>query len=326
MTVVLGGGGVGKTTLLSAIAATRPGHCSVLQPLTDPSRLERGFAVADWRLDDEDPARPHPLQVASPNAALDEPEELSRLRRKECALFDKQASDEGGFALVAISGARWFSHQHVALASPTRTVLRYDVKGSAPFDDATRADLTRDVKQALAYAAISGAIASRAEARLSQAAALAVELEAAMRTAVDLLTTLAGFRYLGIDAASLEPTFESPHGELITFGLLPGSVRHLASFGALAVRALFAAFPDRDPRAAQGVVLIDDAALHLDVAAQRGLPGALRSALPRVQWILATTSHELASGCESSDEVVALRRMPESRRVELYEGEQATLH
>ncbi len=323
MTVVHGGGGVGKTTVLSAIASTRPGHCAVVGPLLDRSSPNRGFAVADWRLDDEEPARPHALRVASPNASLDEPEEITRLRRKECALFDKQAEDEG-FMFLAIPGVRWFSRQHVALNAPLRTVLRHDAKATVSFDDATRADLTREVKQALCNAAITGALASCADSRL--AADQARDLEAAMHGTVDAMTRLAGYRYVGLDPTTFEPTFESRDGALVPFDLLPTAARHLASFGALPVRALFAAFRDKDPRQSQGVVAIDDAAMHLDAAAQHALPSTLCSALPRVQWILTTSSADLAAGCESSADLVALRRMPSSRRVEVFLGDEATLH
>src|SRR5258706_12328976 len=106
VTVVLGGGGVGKTSLLASIASTRPGHAL---PQTRPWVKPQGdgphpFAVASWALDDDDPARPHVLRVASPNAVIEEREDESLLRRREQAHFDRRAS-EGGFVAVAISGA-----------------------------------------------------------------------------------------------------------------------------------------------------------------------------------------------------------------------------
>ena len=60
--------------------------------------------------------------------------------------------------------------------------------------------------------------------------------------------------------------------------------------GVLVLRALRAAFPNADARAAEGVALIDDAELHLDGTARRGLMGALAAALPNVQWIVTTSS------------------------------------
>jgi len=142
---------------------------------------------------------------------------------------------------------------------------------------------------------------------------------------VGRLTALAGYRYLGADPVSLEPMFNGGSGGVSDFDNLPTSVRHLAAFGALAVKTLLAAWPGRDPRESEGVVLIDDVALHQDHAVLRALAPALREALPRVQWILTTSSPAVASGCEAS-EIVALRRMPTSQRIELYEGPLATLH
>jgi predicted ATP-binding protein involved in virulence len=73
------------------------------------------------------------------------------------------------------------------------------------------------------------------------------------------------------------------------------------------------------------VVVIDDVELHQEPAVQRGIVPALREALPRVQWVVATASSLVASGCEAN-EVVALRRMPASVHVEVFEGDQATTH
>ena len=89
----------------------------------------------DWHLGEDDPARPHPLRVVSPNAKADETEDGALVRRREQALYDRRAG-EGGFTFVAFSGARWFSRTPVTLATPDRTILRYDVRATASFDDA----------------------------------------------------------------------------------------------------------------------------------------------------------------------------------------------
>ncbi len=128
-----------------------------------------------------------------------------------------------------------------------------------------------------------------------------------------------------MDPVTLEPIFADEQGDLLTFDRLPTSVRHLVAFAVLTVRGLFAAYPGRDPRMTEGLVLIDEVALHLEVPVQRGLIRALRGSLPRVQWLLTTSSPELAAGCDSS-EILALRRLPTSQRVELFEGPLATLH
>lgn len=320
VTVVFGGGGVGKTTLLAAIAATRPGHA--VATITSPAGPARGFVVADWHLGDDDPERPHPLRVVSPHATLDEDPEAERLRRREQHLFDRKAAESGGFVVLHQSAARWYSRSPLSLSAPTRTVLRHDVRATSSFDDAGRADQARETKQALVFAGISGRLPDAETGRLLTTFMV---LDEAMRDILQRLLSLVAMRYVGVDPVTLEPVFAGPSGELLAFDRLPTSVRHLVGFGVLTVRGLFAAYPGRDPRMTEGLVLIDEVALHQDAAVQRGLVQALRGALPRVQWVLTTASPELVTGCDPA-EVVALRRLPSSQRVELFEGQLATLH
>lgn len=324
MIVLYGGGGGGKTSVLGAIATSRPGHASVQQPRPDAPRVSDGavtaWAAADWLLGQDDPERPHPLRVASPNAKLpgSEPQELTR--RREQALFDRVAA-EGGFAFLSIGATRWFSRQPLTISAPSRSIARYDVKLGAGLDDASRADLSRETKQALAYAEIVSVLAERrpvdGDTRLDV-------LGPAMLKVVDALVNLTGFGYLGIDPQSWEPMFRSREGSRLPFDALPTRARHLVAFGALSVRTLWAAYPDRDPRIAEGVVLIDEADLHQDANVALKLPSALRAALPSVQWILTTHSPVLAAGA-SAGEVFALRLSSEGR-VELHAGPSATTH
>jgi hypothetical protein len=324
MVVIHGGGGVGKTSVLSAIGTSRPGHASVQQPRADQPKPSDGaapaWASADWLLGQDDPERPHPLRVASPNVKLAGPEDQELTRRREQALFDRVAG-EGGFAFLSIPATRWFSRQPIAISAPIRSVARYDVKQAAGLDDATRSDLSRDTKQALAYAEVGAALAERrpleGEVRLDA-------LGPAMHKVVDQLVTLTGFNYLGLDALSWEPMFRAADGARLPFDALPTRVRHLVAFGALTVRTLWAAYPDRDPRIAEGVVVIDEADLHQDASVAPKLPGALRAALPSVQWILTTHSLLLASGV-AAGEVLALRAGAQGR-VELHAGPSATTH
>jgi hypothetical protein len=286
------------------------------------------FVVTDWVLGDDDPARPHALRVASPNAAL-EGDEMT-LRRREQAHFDKRAQD-GGFVLVAFSGARWFSRAPVLLSSPERTVGRYDVKVAPAFDDATRADLARETKQALAYASI-GAALSRGDSggvfstpTFEHGSSDLALFDRAIRDVTGALARASRYTYVGTDSRTLEPTFASETGAHSTFDELPSAARHLVAFCALTTRALFAAYPGRDPRRGEAVVLVDDVELHQDESAQRLVIPALREALPRVQWIVTTASPIVTSGCDAS-EVLALRRTPEASGVQLYEGVLAVVH
>jgi hypothetical protein len=321
-TVIVGAGGTGKSSLLGAIASTRPGHALPLgrpwgaRPLSPPA-----FAVAEWVLDDDDPTRPHPLRVASPNAVLEERDDEATLRRREQSHFDRRAT-EGGFACVAISGARWFSRSPVLLSSPERTILRYDPRAAAAFDDATRADLARDTKQLLAYAGVAAALAGESA---DASAVAARSLNAAVWGAVQPVAQLAGIHYGGVDPSTLEPFFDGTPVGRQSFDELPTSARHLLSLVILPLRALAGAYPGRDPRQAQGVVLVDDVDLHLEPRVQHGLVAALKQALPRVQWIVTTASEAVALGCDAG-EVIALRRMESSSVVEVHEGDLAVTH
>lgn len=328
-TVVLGGGGVGKTSLLAAIASTRPGHAVAQRPRRAG---EAPFVVTQWSLGAEDPGRPHALRVASPNAAIGEPDDVAMLRRREQALFERRAV-EGGFAFAAFSGGRWFSRAPIVLGGAERAMGRHDPRVAAAFDDPTRADLARETKQALAYPVVASAVAGGTAPDVAA-------LDVAMRGAVAPLARLAGFAFEGVDAVTLEPVFSrlaadaprlpsgatlAPGRGAVPFDELPAEARHLVALGALTLRALHAAWPDADPRAAEGVALVDDADAHLDAAARRGLLPALREALPGVQWILAAASPDVALACEAGD-VLALRRTGDGDAVTLYEGEEALVH
>lgn len=327
--VVLGGGGVGKTSLLAALASTRPGYAVALPRMrvsgaTAPQH--QPAAIVDWMLGDDDPARPHPLRLSSPNISLDEPESVALLRRREQALFDKRAL-EGGFALVTFSAARWFSRAPLIISAPDRTILRYDVRAPASFDDATRADLARETKQTLAYATIAAALASydpKRSAALADAPGSAV-FDRALRYVVGALASLVSVEYLGIDPETLEPMFSREGSAPCTFDDLPTSVRHLFSIGTLTLRTLHAAFPQKDPCTVEGVALVDDIGLHLDPRVQQALIPTLRRVLPRVQWIVTTSSPAVTMGCDEGD-VVALRRLSPAHPVEVYEGPLAIVH
>jgi predicted ATP-binding protein involved in virulence len=146
-----------------------------------------------------------------------------------------------------------------------------------------------------------------------------------MRHSLAQLLELVGFSYRGLDARSFEPMFLDPEGRERPFDALPTRVRHLIAFAALPVRMLFAAYPGSDPKEAEGVVAIDEADLHQDPQTLVGLIAALNRALPRVQWILTTSSATLASSADTRD-VLALRRLPDGDRVELCVGEAARTH
>ena len=322
MTVLFGADGVGKTTVLGAIATTRPGHALPIIPRRhrgdDEAPRDVPFALADWILSDDDPERPHPLRVMSPNAQIQDDE--NALRRREQALFDKRAQERGGYAFAAFSGARWFSRTPVMLSTPERTVVRYDVRASAAFDDASRADLTRETKQVLSYAGIAKAL----ESAPSDLGAL----DAALREALQIALAPFHAQYEGVHPKTLEPIF-THEGRDAIFEELPRGARHLVAIVTGAVRALhgaYASHQDVKPiLLREGVVLVDDLEAQQDAALLKHVPALLKAALPRVQWIVATSATPVTLGCER-DEVIALRREPDEGRVIVHEGAFAVLH
>lgn len=307
LAVLFGADGVGKTGLLTAILYTRPGFAFPLQPKPPPAPIDgerrAGFAVAEWDLSDDDPARPHSLVVASPNAIVaGEDETQTLLRRREQSHFDKRAQEQGGFCCVGFSGARWFSRQPVVLTAPERNILRYDVRAVPALEDATRSDLTRETKQVLAHAEIACAL-SNAEGRT-------LTMRSALRHAVGVGLGPFGAQFRGVDPRTLEPTFEE-HGREVVFDDLSRGAQHVVAILCGTLRAVGGAYPERDPLEAEGVSVIDDAELGLDPIAQRALATILREALPRVQWVVATASPNVAAGC-ARGEVLALRRSDEA--------------
>ena len=321
MTVLFGADGVGKTAVLSTIATTRPGHALPIIPRRqrgDEAPRDVPFALADWILGDDDPERPHPLRVMSPNAQIQDDE--NALRRREQALFDKRAQERGGYAFAAFSGARWFSRTPVMLATPERTVVRYDVRASASFDDASRADLTRETKQVLSYAGIGKAL----ESSPSDLGAL----DAALREVLQIALAPFHAQYEGVHPKTLEPMF-SHEGRDAIFEELPRGARHLVAIVTGAVRALHGAYVSHEGAKPillrEGVVLVDDLEAQQDAALLKHMPALLKTALPRVQWIVATSAAPVTLGCERG-EVIALRREPDEGRVIVHEGAFAVLH
>ncbi|HVH41993.1 MAG TPA: hypothetical protein VM925_06605 [Labilithrix sp.] len=319
VTVLFGADGTGKTSFVSALSLTRPGHA--LPPLPTPGTQRAAgesapYVATEWLLGEDDPERPHPLVVASPAALLaGESPEAAAARRREQALFDRRAQQEGGYVFVSFSGARWFSRTANMLTLPERTILRYDVRQpSTTFDDPTRADLTRETKQAISYAAVGAALgAGRAEFdHLSR-------FEAALKEVIDVVLEPFDLVHAGISPTSLEPQARSARGGIVPFDAMPRAARHLVAFVTLPLRALFAAYPGSDaPREREGVVAIDDVESQQDPALLRSLVPLLQRALPNVQWILTTSSAQLALACDAPS-IIALRRTSPNR-VETGEG------
>lgn len=317
VTVVHGGAGVGKTMMLGALACTRPGQATVASQLQASEEGPPRISCA-WHLGEDEPTRPHPLVIKTPGTTTDDDDAM---RRREQALFDRRAREQGGFVFLLFPANRWLSRQSVSLHAPARSVLRYDVRSTTAFDQASSADLTRETKQALAYAAISSALVSSGPARRVDPR----QLGSAMHEAVDAVARLYGFLYEDLDPLSLEPRFTSSGGRSIPFDGLPTCARHLVAIVAITIKTLWAAYPTVDPRTAEGVVAIDDADLHQDPAVQGELLRTLRTVLLGVQWIVTTSSGHLAAAA-APGEVIALRRMSQDDQVSVFVDQQARTH
>jgi hypothetical protein len=222
---------------------------------------------------------------------------------------------------------RWFSRQAVSLHAPARSLMRYDVRATTALDQTSSADLTRETKQALAYAAIAAALspASAPDSMGGRARVDPRQLGAAMREVVDSIVRLTGLRYEGLDPLSLEPRFVSVGGRQLDFDALPTRTRHLVAYVAITIKTLWAAYPTADPRTAEGVVAIDDADLHQDAHVLAELITTLRTTLLGVQWILTTASPQLAAAA-APGQVLALRRLAEDAHVSLFVDEHARTH
>lgn len=327
ITIVHGGAGVGKTTLLQALACTRPGHATVASNLCSaddgPPQMRCG-----WHLGEDEPSRPHPLLVSTPGSSSSllgpTSDDEGALQRREQAMFDRRARERGGFVFLLFPANRWFSRQAVSLHAPSRSIMRYDVRSTTSFDQASSADLTRETKQALAYAAITSALSSHGEHR-GRSRVDPRQLGVAMRETVDGIVRLTGMRYEGLDPLSFEPRFVSVGGRQLDFDALPTRTRHLVAYVAITIKTLWAAYPTADPRTAEGVVAIDDADLHQDAHVLAELVGTLRTSLLGVQWILTTASPQLAASA-APGQIIALRRLSEDDHVSLFVDAHARTH
>lgn len=313
LTVLFGGPGTGKTTLLTALLHTRPG-CVILAGAR-PGDLVC-YAQCSWLLGMDEPDRHGPLILSSHNAPL-EFASSTPSQRTEMA-FVERLSKDGGFVFVPFSSVRWFSRSSVLLTSIMHTVRKHEVRLTDPLEDAARHDLTREVKQALAFAELQRLIPPLPGHKRGP-------FGDAMRHVVEILCRLYETEYLGVDPETLEPSFRNDHRTTLTFDELPTCVKHGLAFGVIPLRRIWAAYPDLDPRRGQAVVAIDQIELHQEPAVAVALVDVLLALLPGVQWIVTSRSHELLAA-RSPEEVVALRRAAPDQLVSVNLGSSARVH
>jgi len=321
ITVLHGDGGTGKTTLLAAIAATRPGN-HVVQTTVWRQVGAQPHAVCWWRLGAEDPERPHPLVIATPGFSAEADEQAEQLRRREVVHFDRVINETGGFAFAGLPGTRRFPRSSLVIGDPARTVLRPDSRGAPGFHDPSGVEMTRPIKLILAYAGMAAALAkdSRGESGADPRC-----LAAALNEALDELLNLIGHRYRGLSPRTFEPRFETGSGEILPFDGLSIQARQLVCLATIPIHQVWVTHRGADPRHCQGTVLVDDLDLNLSAKVQLELLASLRRILPKVQWVVATASPTLAHAAPRGA-TVTLRRELGSDRVEAYEGELSLTH
>lgn len=335
VSVLHGAGGTGKSLLLGAICSTRPGHTQRLgQGAASSSASPGGASVqCHWSLGQEEPNRPHPLVVT--NAPSAQMASLDAGLRREQAIYDRKASC-GGFAAILIPAHRRFGQSPIYLADPARTMQGYEPRAGSAWLDPARADLTRPIKQILAYASI-GAIMQAHRRQVGTAGASMVGdpeltasgavqlLDQALRAALRELLKEQAIEYVGADPGTFEPMFRSAHGAFHRFDQLPQQARHLMAPVVLAMHHFWTSAKGADPRSVQGVIAIDDAELHLTEATQEFVLPRYRELLPQAQWIVATTSWRIAASVKSS-EVIALRQQMQTGTIDPYQGHLSLTH
>jgi hypothetical protein len=320
-TVIHGDGGTGKSTLLSAIAATRPAN-HLVQTSVWRHPGSKPHVICDWRLGREDPDRPHPLVVSTPGFSAEIDEQAEQLRRREVVHFDRIANESGGFAFVGLPGTRRYPRSSLVIGDPARTVLRPDLRGAPGFQDPNGVEMTRPIKLILAYAGIAAALAGDSRnASGADPRCLAV----AIQEGLDELLGLIGHRYRGVSPRTFEPRFETPSGEVLPFDALSMQARQLVCLASIPAHQFWVGNGCSDPRLAEGVVAVDDLELNLSESVQLEVLASLRRILPKAQWIVSTSSPALAHSAALGS-TVTLRREPGSDRVEAYEGELSLTH
>jgi hypothetical protein len=313
LTLLFGGPGTGKTTLLTALLHTRPG-CVVSASARPGDAM--CYSQCLWWLGMDEPDRRGPLTLSTHNAPLEFATQTP-VQRTEMA-FVERLSKDGGFVFVAFSAVRWFSRSSVLLTSIAHTVRKHDIRLMDPMDDAGRHDMTREVKQALAFAELQRLVPPLPSQKRDP-------FGEAMRQTVEHMCRLYRTEYLGIDPETLEPSFSTGQRPYVTFDELPTCLKHALAFCVVPLRRIWAAYPDLDPRRGQAVVVIDQVELHQDPSTAVALVDALLALFPEVQWIVTTRSSELLAA-RSPDEVIALRRAEPDELVTVNLGNAARVH
>ena len=318
---MLGSAGTGKSSLLFSLASTRPGHAIVLSRPGAPKLDETPGAITEWLTGEDEPARPHALTVATPGAVLDrESDEGMQKRRREQTIFERRAT-EGGFSFSAFPGCRWFSRSPIVLTSPERALgsLRCSSHTVIRRRHAQRSH-ARD-QQILSGAALGAAVAAKMgqDDRIHAPRRRAARGGDRARRPSRLMPMSGSMRRLSSPSSRARAGAPLPS---TSCRRAPGTLRHsprcrCGRSTPLTRRAI------RSPTKEWWSSTMSSCT-KMQRRSDRLAP-ALRRALPRVQWVVTTSSPNVALGCEPH-EIIALRRLEASGAVELHTGSMALVH
>jgi len=99
------------------------------------------------------------------------------------------------------------------------------------------------------------------------------------------------------------------NGVTVSIDNLSDGYRSALSWVVDLVRRLIDAFPKMDnPLAAEGVVLVDEIALHLHPKWQRKIVGQIRQSFPNLQFIVTSHSPFVAQEMSEQDKIIALKK------------------
>jgi hypothetical protein len=224
-----------------------------------------------------------------------------------------------------------------------------DHRTHATLDDASRADLAREVKQGLVNAVTvaalrayqSGAGAPPSSSRTTQDGRTTSMLPPPMNANAPVRegpplhelyrTTFAALLpdgeaiYEGVDPTSFEPQFRDQSGRVVPFDELAFGTKNRIVMGGILLRRLSLAYPGKNPLECEGVALIDEVEAHLPQRRQREIVPILRRAFPKLQLVL-TTQSPLVIEDRAHDEIMVLSRDLETGGIAVTSGPEAVLH
>ncbi len=131
---------------------------------------------------------------------------------------------------------------------------------------------------------------------------------------------LPGIRFLGIDKEARQLMFQTPDGKVPLAQLSDGFQNVIGWFGDLLFRMTEVFLDHRRPLDSRGLLLLDEADLHLHPVWQRKVSEYLLRLLPNFQFLITTHSPLTAQQCGEGELYVLKREGKKPLRLHHYEG------